>query len=160
MLRSLQVIVLVGTAAAAGCVAGPAPTPTRQAGHGHPTEGPNAKGPLAGFELDNVEYGHAEITLSDAGDEVIVYFVDEKAQKKITAPPEKISGVKIKFEKPMETRWIALKHDPKRSSDKGLAFVGSLPEKFTIKSNKELTGEITATIDGKEFSDKDFPEKH
>jgi hypothetical protein len=124
----------------------------QQKAHDHEHEAPHG-GLLA--EWGDHEY-HAEFTVDPAKKEATVYILDGNARK---APKgvkgEDIKNVRVIVKKPMEAT-IELKHDPAKSGEGGIAFVGT-HDKLDAKGNYQ--GEITGEMNGKPYQG-DFPEVH
>jgi hypothetical protein len=87
----------------------------------HPEAGPHG-GPLAEWGKD--EY-HGELVIDHDAKMVIVYILDGTAKNAPKIDHEKITDVKVSVVGAKPEISVMLKHDPKKSDDKGIAFVGT-----------------------------------
>jgi hypothetical protein len=112
--------------------------------HVHPETGPHG-GPFA--EWDDIY--HAEVTVDQAAKEVTVYILDDTVKKAPKIDPAKITKVTLTVIGSKPEIKIELKHDAKRTDEKGIAFTGT-HEHFSKAG--ELKLDISGHVDDKPYS--------
>jgi hypothetical protein len=120
--------------------------------HDHPDEGPHG-GALA--EWGNEEY-HAEFTVDHKTKQATVYILDGTAKKAPDIDPAKITEVKLSITNVTPPFTLTLKHDPKKSDTKGIAFVGTHD---ALGKEMEFKGNISGKIGDKPQYNGDFKEE-
>lgn len=135
-----------------GCkVRQPSPKPGTKAMHAHPDHGPHG-GTL--IEWGDEEY-HGEFTVDHARKETVVYILDGSATKAPDLKPEDLTELVVLLKNVSPPARVELKHDPERSSAKGIAFVGTHE---ALAREMEFRGELSGKIKGKPYVG-DFAEK-
>ncbi len=119
--------------------------------HEHQGEGPH-HGILVEWGQD--EY-HAEFTVDHLNRQAVVYVLDGQAQGAAAVEPDKISDVTVNLANVSPPLTLELKHDPKKSDGKGIAFTARHDQLAKIRT---FTGSVSALIAGKPFAG-DFQEK-
>jgi hypothetical protein len=114
-------------------------------GHEHGEVGPHG-GPLADWD----DTYHAEFTVVPAEKKVIVFILDNKAEKAPTIAVDKITEIKLNLKAPTKVEDLELKHDAKLSGEKGIAYTGT-HDAFAKEGDFE--GVIRGKVDGKEYRD-------
>jgi hypothetical protein len=120
------------------------PVDQKKDAHADHGDGPHG-GPLAEWE----EKYHGEFTLDAAKKQVTVYILDDTAKAAPKIDAAKITNVTVTVAKSKPPITLELKHDAKRSDDKGIAFVGTHDH---FEKSGEMTVNISADIDGKHYS--------
>lgn len=134
-----------------GCkVRQPSPKPTAKA-HAHPEHGPHG-GTL--IEWGDEEY-HGEFTVDHDKKETVVYVLDGSAAKAPDLKPEDLTDMVLVLKNASPQVRIELRYDPERSSEKGIAFVGTHE---ALAKEMEFRGELSGKIKGKPYVG-DFAEK-
>ncbi|MCS6978167.1 MAG: hypothetical protein NZM31_14330 [Gemmatales bacterium] len=147
----LLVGVVVHSVFAIGCkVRKPPPPPTAKA-HAHPDHGPHG-GTL--IEWGDEEY-HGEFTVDHEKKETVVYILDGSATKAPNLKLEDVTEMVVVLKNVSPPARIELKPDPQRTSDRGLAFVGTHE---ALGQEMEFRGELSGKVKGKPYVG-DFAEK-
>jgi hypothetical protein len=134
-----------------GCkVRQPSPKPAAKA-HAHPEHGPHG-GTL--IEWGDEEY-HGEFTVDHDKKETVVYVLDGSAAKAPDLKPEDLTDMVLVLKNVSPQVRIELRYDPERSSEKGIAFVGTHE---ALAQEMEFRGELNGKIKGKPYVG-DFAEK-
>jgi len=122
----------------------PDKTKEKENEHVHPESGPHG-GPFAEWD----DFYHAEFTVDHSAKEVTVYILDDKVKKAPKVDPAKITKVTLTVIGSKPEIKIELKHDEKRTDEKGIAFTGT-HEQFS--KSGELKLNISGDVDNKHYS--------
>jgi len=119
--------------------------------HAHPEHGPHG-----GFliEWGDEEY-HGELVVNRADKEAVVYILDESATKAPDLQPSDITDLILVLKSSQPPAVIPLIHDPFRTSEQGIAFVG---RHDALAGEGRLRGELSGKVKGKPYV-HDFAEK-
>jgi hypothetical protein len=115
----------------------------------HPDFGPHG-GPLAEW---GDEVYHAESTVDTKNKQAVIYILDDKAKNAPKIDPNKITDMKLTILEPKLA--LELKHDPKRTDAKGIAFVSEPNDAFVTS---DFAGNIRGKAAGTPYS-ADFKKK-
>jgi hypothetical protein len=102
-------------------------------------------GPHGGPIADWDEKFHAEFTLNTANKEAVVFILDDKAKAAPKIEVKKISKVKLNVTSVTPILQLDLVHDPKRSDDKGIAYVATHDH---FAKDVEIRGAIDGSVEG------------
>jgi hypothetical protein len=102
-------------------------------------------GPVAEWK----EGYHAEFIVDAGKKTTTIYILGDPPEKAPKVAPEKITEVELIILGEPQVK-LALKHDPKESGDKGIAFVSPAHEKFAKPEGLKVN--IHGMIDGKKYA--------
>jgi hypothetical protein len=148
---ALCLVITLGLAA--GCSKPDRATAPQAGGHGHdhPEKGPHG-GALA--EWGDEEF-HVEFTVDHDKKQVVVYVLDGSAAKAPAVTADAIAKVSVQLANVDPPVTIELKHDPKESGEKGIAFSGTHDK---LAAKMDFRGTVAGTVNGKPFQGE-FDEK-